>query len=124
MYIVNITDTAHNDLQNAALYIANALNNKSAANRLLDTADRELSSLSDFPERNPLVQDSFLSRNGIRMQMINNYLAFYIVHTKEKTVTILRIIHSRRDWISILKSDAESLRKSKRNEGKDNEQKL
>lgn len=106
-YKINITETAQADLHKAALYIANTLNSKAAANRLLDTADKELSSLVNFPERNPLVGDIFLSSNGIRMQMIKNYLAFYVVRKETKSVTILRIIHSRRDWISILKNDIE-----------------
>lgn len=105
MYSVNITDTAHHDLQNASLYISNTLNNSPAADRLLAAADKELSSFSHFPERNPLVKDTFLARNGVCMQMINNYLAFYAVHEESKTATILRIIHSRRDWIPVLKGD-------------------
>ena len=105
MYKINITDTAHNDLQNAALYIANTLNSKAAANRLLAAADKELSALADFPERNPLVNDIFLAESGIRMQMIKKYLAFYVVRNETNSVTILRIIHSRRDWIAILKND-------------------
>lgn len=108
MYEINITDTAHSDLQNAALYIANTLNNKAAANRLLDAADKELSSLADFPERNPLVRDFFLAENGIRMQMIKKYLAFYVVRSETNSITVLRIIHSRRDWIAILKNDIEN----------------
>lgn len=104
-YKINITKIAQNDLHNAALYIANTLNNKAAANRLLDAADKELSSLADFPERNALVHDTFLASNGIRMQQIKNYLAFYVI--RQKSVTILRIIHSRRDWITILKNEIE-----------------
>lgn len=49
VYEINITETAQNDLHNAALYIANTLNNKAAAIRLLDTAEKEISSISDFP---------------------------------------------------------------------------
>lgn len=105
MYKINITDTAFDDLQNAALYIADTLSNKAAANRLLDDAEEKLSSLSDFPERNSLVGDSFLAANGIRMTIIHKYLAFYVIREETKTVTILRIIHSRRDWIPILKND-------------------
>lgn len=105
MYKINITETAENDLHDAALYIANILNNKPAAVRLLDTAESEIASLADFPERNPLVRDAFLAANGIRMQAIKGYLAFYVVRGETKSVTILRIIHSRRDWISILKDD-------------------
>lgn len=105
MYKVNITKTAQTDLHNAALYIANTLNNKAAAIRLIDAADKEISSLADFPERNPLVRDVFLSVNGIRMQAIKGYLAFYVVRSETNSVTVLRIIHSRRDWISILKDN-------------------
>lgn len=107
MFDVNITDTAHTDLQNAALYIANTLNNKATANRFLEDADKELSSLADFPERNPLVRDFFLAENGIRMQIIKKYLAFYVIRNETNSVTVLRIIHSRRDWIAILKNDIE-----------------
>lgn len=104
-YKINITETAQDDLHKAALYIAHTLNNKAAANRLLDTAAKKLSSLADFPERNSLVSDIFLSSNGIRMQIIKKYLAFYVIREETKSVTVLRIIHSRRDWITILKND-------------------
>lgn len=105
MYEINITEKAQYDLNNAALYIAETLNNRSAAAQLFETADREISSLADFPERNPLVRDTLLAANGIRMQAIKKYLAFYVVRNETNSVTILRIIHSRRDWISILKDD-------------------
>ncbi|MCM1328814.1 MAG: type II toxin-antitoxin system RelE/ParE family toxin [Ruminococcus sp.] len=107
MYEVNITQTARADLLKAALYIAETLNNKAAADRLLDTAEKELSSLADFPERSPLVRDAFLSANGIRMLMIKKYLAFYVVRSETNSVTVLRIIHSRRDWAAVLKEDFE-----------------
>ncbi len=106
MYQVNITDSASTDLKNASLYISSVLNNKVAANRLLDHVAVSFSSLSDSPMRNPLVRDSFLAANGIRIQVIDNYLAFYIVREELKSVTILRFLHARRDWISILKDDS------------------
>ncbi len=104
-YQVNITKNAERDLNNAALYIAGALGSNIAAVRLLDTADEVLSSLSDFPKRNGLVRDAFLAENGIRMQMVNNYLAFYVIREETKSVTVLRIINSRRDWASMLHKD-------------------
>ncbi|MCH5348528.1 MAG: type II toxin-antitoxin system RelE/ParE family toxin [Oscillospiraceae bacterium] len=92
-------------MQSAAAYIADTLGNKIAAANLLDAADREILSLSDFPERNSFVRDTLLALNGIRMQRINNYLAFYVINSETKSVSILRIIHSRRDWASILKNE-------------------
>ena len=105
MYKVDYTEPAENDLKSAAAYIAGNLGNKIAAANLLDAADRAVLSLSDFPERNPLLQDELLAANGFRMQRINNYLAFYVVDSETQTVSILRVIHSRRNWVSILKND-------------------
>lgn len=104
-YKINITKAAEIDMQNAVFYIANNLKNKTAANRLLDAADKELSALCKMPERNPLVRDSFLASNGVRMQMIKKYLAFYVIREESKSITVLRIVHSRRDWISILTNE-------------------
>lgn len=105
MYKVKFSKSSRSDLRNAALYIADNLGNKIAANNLTDKAYKELSSLSDFPERNPLVRYKRLASKGVRMQRINNYLAFYVIDSETQTVTILRVIHSRRDWVSILKNE-------------------
>ena len=105
MYKVDYTEPAEKDLQSAAAYIAGNLGNKIAAANLLDAADRAVLSLSDFPEKNPLVRDALLAANGFRMQRINNYLAFYVIDSEAQTVFILRVIHSRRDWAAILKND-------------------
>lgn len=105
MYQINITEAAHADLQNAALYTAVTLNNKTAANRLLDLTNEKISFLSHSPYINALVKDSFLASNGIRIQIINNYLAFYIIREKSQSISVIRFLYSRRDWISILKND-------------------
>ncbi len=51
------------------------------------------------------MRDSFLSSKGLRMHIIKNYLAFYIIYENTNTVYILRILNSRQDWLSILKND-------------------
>lgn len=105
MYQVQITRSAELDLQEAVRYIRDTLHNPTAAQRLLDDAEKELSSLSVFPDRNALVHDSFLAANGVRLQMIHNYLALYVIREQTKTVVILRIVYGRRDWISLLKAE-------------------
>ena len=105
MYRINITEAAHADLQNAALYIAVTLNNKTAANRLLDLTNEKISVLSHAPYINALVKDTFLASSGIRMQIVNNYLAFYVIREEIQSVSVIRFLYSRRDWISILKND-------------------
>lgn len=107
MYQLQITTQAEQDLQDAVNYIRDVLHNPSAAINLVDEVDRSLGSLSDFPERNPLVRDTFLATNGIRLQVIGNYIALYAVREDSKKVVILRILHSRRDWISVLISEVD-----------------
>lgn len=105
MYKIVITKTAMQDIRAAALYISDTLMNKEAANRLLDTIDEKIGVLAETPYINPLVRDNFLASNGLRFQLVNNYMAFYIVHEDTKIVSVIRFQHSRRDWISLLKND-------------------
>ena len=101
MYHVNITETAERDLLDAAIYIAQTLSNKAAANRLLDKADTAAKSLSQNPMRQPLVNDDFLAAKGLRSLPVSNYLLFYVVREKANCVNIIRFTHSRRDWIKL-----------------------
>ena len=104
MYKIVLTKTAIHDIRSAALYISNTLMNKEAANRLLDSIDEKIRALAETPYINPLVRDSFLASNGLRFQLVNNYIAFYVIHEDTKTVSVIRFQHSRRDWISLLKN--------------------
>lgn len=105
MYKLVLTKAALQDIRSAALYISDTLMNKEAANKLLDAVDEKIGTLAETPYTNPLVRDSILASNGIRFQLVNNYLAFYIVHENTKTVSVIRFQHSRRDWITLLKND-------------------
>ena len=108
MYEINITDTAAADLRHAAMYIAAKLGNKAAALDLLNESDNTIKSLSEFPYRNALVEDEFLASIGIRIQSVKNYLIFYLIREDTKTISILRYLYSRRNWIDILKTDFSS----------------
>ena len=106
MYHVNTTETAERDLLDAAIYIAQTLSNKAAANRLLDKADTAAKSLSQNPMRQPLVNNEFLAAKGLRSLPVNNYLLFYVVRENTKSVNIIRFIHSRRDWKNLFDETA------------------
>ncbi|MCD8145738.1 MAG: type II toxin-antitoxin system RelE/ParE family toxin [Clostridiales bacterium] len=55
--------------------------------------------------RYQLADDPVLASWGIRFVTVNNYLAFYTVSESTQTVYILRFLHSRRDWSTLLKQD-------------------
>ena len=101
-YKIVVTDPAKEDLKKAVSYIANDLKNSIAAKNFVDNADRIIRSLSEMPKRYPIVKDNMLAAQEIRIAQINNYLAFYVVREETKTVAVLRVLHSRRDWNNIL----------------------
>lgn len=58
-----------------------------------------------MPEKFKTVDGPVLATWGIRLKVINNYLAFYIIDEKSKTVHIVRFLYEKRNWISILRSE-------------------
>ena len=102
-YDIYITAAAEADLNKAADYIDHILLNPQAADDLLDEAERQITDLSTFPEKHPLVEDPVLNAWGIRLTLIKDYLAFYVISEDEKHVCIVRFLHSRQNWAAILK---------------------
>ena len=101
-YSLYITDIAEEDISASVTYIADALKNPIAANNLLDEIERHEKILGETPNIYPLVRDESLARKGLRYAMIKNYLLFYVVDENSKTVTVIRFLHGRRNWKSIL----------------------
>lgn len=101
-YTIHITATAERDLLKAADYIEFSLKNPDAADHLLDTADEQISSLSEMPQRYRLVDDPVLSSWGIRFIKVNNYLAFYTIDENKQLVIIVRFLYQKSNWAFIL----------------------
>lgn len=102
-YHIHITFTAEKDMIHAADYIEFVLKNPQAADRLLDEAEIQINTLSQFPMKHPPVDDKILSSWGIRFVTVGNYLAFYTVSEEEHQVNIVRFLYAKSDWRSILK---------------------
>lgn len=104
-YHIHITQTAERDMINAADYIEFTLKNPEAADHLLDTAEKKILALSQFPQKFPLVDDRVLSSWRIRFTIVNNYLAFYRILEAEKQITVVRFLYAKSNWASILKTE-------------------
>ena len=102
---VDITETAKNDMIEAAEYIDYVLKNPQAADNLMEAIEKEIDSLTVFPERYAVLDDSVLSSFNVRFVRVKDYLAFYVIMEDERLVVILRFLHMRRDWTEILKAD-------------------
>jgi addiction module RelE/StbE family toxin len=101
-YQVVMTRNATQDLRDISSYIANVLKEPVIAKRLVEKIKLAVMCLDQLPMRHNLVSDEYLASMGFRKIMIDNYLIFYIVSEKDKTVTVVRILYGKRDWIHLL----------------------
>ena len=106
IYHVAITNAAEIDLDKIAMYISNELYAPEAALALLDEMDQHIVGLEQMPKKFPLVSDERLAQFNIRYVPVKNYIIFYTVDDYMREVTIIRILYSKRDWISILSSSS------------------
>ena len=101
-YKVNLTEPAENDLRDIVRYISSQLREPTTALNMMQTIQEAISTLETTAPIRPLVRDDRLATLGYRLLVIKNYIAFYVVNEKAKTVDIDRILYGRRDWQNIL----------------------
>lgn len=99
---IEITEPAEKDIYEIRRYITEELLEASIAKKVINKIGETIISLEEYPLRHSLVIDERLSELGIRKILIDNYVIFYIVDEKLKTVTIIRILYGKRDWLSLL----------------------
>ncbi len=102
MYEVHWTSLAKEDLVCAITYIADMLKAPLAAERLLDDIEKETTVLAENPYLFPLSHDEYIAHRGIRHVKVKNYMLFYTVNEDARTITIIRLLYARRDWIQLL----------------------
>lgn len=101
-YDIEITESAESDLYEIGRYIARELLEPDIAKKVVSKIGNTILELEEMPLRNGLVMDERLSQMGIRKKLIDNYVVFYIVSEENKKVTIIRILYSRRNWVTLI----------------------
>ena len=102
MYRVTTLRRAKKDLNNIFSYITEELNDSLLAISLLDAIEAQILSLTTMPNRFALVDDERLAKQGYRLIPVKNHLIFYIVDEQVKRVSIVGVLHSKRNWIDLL----------------------
>lgn len=97
-----MNEPTENDLRDIGRYISSQLNAPLSAMNMMRAIRESIIKLETAPLIHPIVRDDRLSVVGYRFFVIKNYIIFYIVSEKEKTVSIDRILYGRRDWMNIL----------------------
>jgi len=90
-------------------YIAEELYNPKAATQRIALIDKAIQSLKKNPYLYPLVGDVYLASKGYRMIVAKKHLVFYIIREEIKAVSVMRVLYARRNWLHILKVEADQL---------------
>lgn len=97
-YKVKILTKAQEDMEEIADYL-NTLSPQ-AAFRHYDMLVEKINSLSDMPERCPLVRDTQLRLRGYHYLVVESYLVFFVIIGD--VVQIRRVLFGRRQYESLL----------------------
>lgn len=101
-YRILVTGPAVDDLRSIAQYIANELLEPAIARRLIGKIKGAVMNLAELPTRHALVADDSLAAQGIRRLLVENYIVFYMISQEDETVTVVRLLHGRRNWEHLL----------------------
>ncbi len=99
-YKVNYTPTAKSDFASIIDYIAE--DNIDAAYAMADKIDDAIQSLSEFPYKGGIPNDSQLRLRGFKLLIVAPYIIFYTPDKNTESVNIIRILSSRQDYLDLL----------------------
>jgi len=97
-YQIRFLKIAEEDFAEIVSYIG--IDNPKAANAITDKIEKNLELLSENPLLGRIPRDEDIRKLRYRYIIVQNYIIFYTIETK--TIYIHRILHSARDYKSIL----------------------
>jgi len=95
---IRLLKVAEEDFIEIISYIA--ADNPTAASKLADKIEKNLKLLSENPKLGRIPRDEEIRNLGYRYIIIHNHLIFYTID--ERTILVHRILHSARNYKSIL----------------------
>ena len=102
-YKVRLSKKAYNDLRGITNYISTVyLAPTTAAKKAKRIKETIQNKLSFMPQKYRLANDKYLTSKGYHRMNVENYTAFFVIIEKRKTVRVMRIIHSKREWQRLL----------------------
>ncbi len=104
-YIVEISETAEQDLTNIILYLRNNLSGDIVADKYKILFKQELKNLENIAGSMPILDENLTGHKNIRKVNIRNYVIFYIVDEENSKAYVLRIGHIFMDWEKYLKDE-------------------
>jgi len=103
---VEFAKKADRDLDGIFAYLQTQSVSQWRATKFVTALRAEISrSLSFSPQGYRLVDDDLLAAKGLHKLIVKGYLAFFTVNETKNTANVKRIIHGKRDWITIMRGN-------------------
>ena len=96
-YTVKITEYARGQLREIFRYIAITLQEPDTALRLLDTLEKEITSLSRFPGQAALTEEEPWHSAGIHKLPVKNYIVYFWIDEAARKVQVTAVVYGRRN---------------------------
>ena len=97
IYSIVLTDQAEKDLSGIYEYIAYTLHEKHNARKQLDRIKEAIQCLDTMSERHRRYDKGIWKKRNTHFFSVDNYTIFYTVANSTQTVSVIRIMYSRRN---------------------------
>ena len=104
-YIVEISETAEQDLENIISYLKYSLAGDIIADKYKILFKQELKDLENIAGSMPILSEDLTGHKNIRKVNVRNYIIFYTVDEEKFKAVVLRIGHAFMDWEKYLKEE-------------------
>ena len=104
-YIVEISKTAKQDLEDIILYLQYSLAGEIIADKYKILFKQKLKDLENIAGSMPILSEELTGHKDIRKINVRNYIVFYIIDETNSKVLVLRIGHAFMDWEKYLRDE-------------------
>ena len=104
-YIVELSETANQDLNNIISYLRYTLSGDIIADKYKILFKQALRDLEDVAGSMPILSEELTGHKDIRKINVRNYIIFYIVDEEKSKAFVVRIGHAFMDWEKYLKNN-------------------
>ena len=104
-YIVEISKTAEQDLENIISYLLFSLAGDIIADKYKILFKQKLQNLENIAGSMPVLSEDLTGHKNIRKINVRNYIVFYIVDDENSKALVVRMGHAFMEWEKYLKDE-------------------
>lgn len=104
-YVVEISETAKQDLENIILYLRHSLAGDIIADKYKILFKQGFKDLEYIAGSMAILDEKLTGHRNIRKLNVRNYIIFYTINEEHKKAIVLRIGHAFMDWEKYLRDE-------------------